>query len=279
MNILKTFSIFFLFFLIIGCANTSPDINKKLKEAKIENKLIKKYQISKDALIKVNSGYIFTMPEANGFSIYKLNKNFDLDAKKTFNILFDVKKIKYINGKVYIIGYDQIKNKPAILITDENLKNYKLIHFANKYDIPNDFIVDKNLTAVLTTYKYSNPDIELYENNKIKIFKLPNKEEGKFIIKKDGGYYIIGTIQHPQEDLLILFIKNGKIAWSKIYDFGMEDAPTNANIQNGNIKIDVISQDYMGAEKHFSIIINKSGKIIKNKKGIEFKALPVRLRT
>jgi len=270
--------IYIIPFLILGCAS-SPDIDKKIKEAKLEHKLIKKYQISKEALIKVKNGYIFTMPEANGFSIYKIDNNYDLVGKKTFDILIDVKKVKYINGKIYVIGYDQIKNKPALLITDEELNNHKLIHFANKFDIPNDFIVEEDIVAVLTTYKNQNPDIEIYENNQTKIFNMPDKEEGKFIIKKDGGYYIIGTIQHPQEDLLIIFVKDGKVKWSKIYDFGLEDTPKNVTIQNGNIKIDLVSQDYMGAEKYFSIIINNKGEIIKIKKGIEFKVLPTRLRT
>jgi hypothetical protein len=265
--------------LFLGCASNYANIDKKIEETNKERKLIQKYQISKSALTKVKNGYIFTLPEGNGFSIYKIDENYDLVAKKQIPFLFDIKKTKYKNSKIYIVGYDQKKDKPALFIIDENLKNYTIKDFANKYDLPKDFIIDKNPVVLLSTYKNQNADIELYANGKTTIFPNPDQEHGSFIIKKDGGYYIIGSIQHPQEDLLILFVKDGKIVWSKVYDFGMEDLPTKVEIKDNNIVIEVLSQDYMGAEHQFFITIDSNGKIIKIKKGIEFKTLPTRYRT
>ncbi|WP_457563718.1 hypothetical protein, partial [Caminibacter pacificus] len=255
--------------LFLGCALTqnNAEIDKKIEQTKIENKLIKRYQISSEALIPTDDGYLFTLPQGDGIAIYKLNKNYDLVQKKVFPLLLDVKKVKYKNGKIYIIGYDQNKNKPAFLETDKDLKSYKLKHFANKYDIPNDFLIENGkLIVLLNTFKNHNPDIELYINGKTIIFPNPDSENGKFLIKKDGGYYIIGSIQHPGEDLLIMFVKNGKIIWSKTYDFGMEDSPSSVTVKDGKIIIDVISQDYMGAQNEFLITIDNNGKIIKIKK-------------
>ncbi|WP_456489025.1 hypothetical protein [Caminibacter pacificus] len=268
-------------FLFLGCAiSNNVNIQKNLQEVKIEKKLIDKYQISKEALIPTDDGYLFTLPTNDGIAIYKLNKNYDLVQKKVFPLLLDVKKMKYINGKIYIVGYDQNKNRPALLVVDKDLKSYTLKHFANKYDLPDDFIVkNKKIAVLLNTFKNHNPDIELYINGKTIIYPNPNSEHGKFLIEKDGGYYIIGSTQHPGEDLLIMFVKNGKIVWSKTYDFGMSDSPKNVIIKDGKIKIDVISQDYMGAQREFFITIDDKGNIIKIKKGIEFKALPTKFRT
>lgn len=265
--------------LFWGCASNYSNIDKKIHETNIEKKLIQNYQISKSALTKTADGYIFTLPEENGFSIYKLNKNYDLVNKKKIPVFLDIKKTKYKNGAIYIVGYDQQKNRPAIFIIDESFKNYKINHFAHKYDVPEDFLIDNNPVVLLTTFKNENSDIEIYENSKTEIFPNPAQEHGKFIVKKDGGYYIIGSIQHPQEDLLILFVKNGKIVWSRVYDFGMEDSPEKVEIKDGNLVIKVLSQDYMGAQNEFYITLNKNGKIIKIKKGVGFKTLPIRYRT
>jgi len=268
--------------LFLGCVNQSNiSVEKQLKQQQIEKKLIDKYQISKDALINVEDGYIFTLPTNDGIAIYKLDKNYDLVRKKTFPILLDVKKVKYINGKIYIVGYDQNKNRPALLITDKELNSYTLKHFSNSFDIPEDFIVENGkLVVLLNTFKNHNPDIEIYENGKNIVFNNPQTaEHGKFIIKQNGGYLIIGSIQHPHEDLLILFAKDGKIIWSRVYDFGLDDSPVKVKKTDKNIQIDIVSQDYMGAQSEFYITIDKNGNIIKVKKGVEFKTLPMRLRT
>jgi len=265
--------------LFLGCSVKNPDIDKKIQETNKERKLIQKYQISKSALTKTDDGYIFTLPEGNGFSIYKIDNNYDLVTKRKIPILLDISKTKYKDSKIYILGYDQKKQKPALFIIDKDLKNYEIKYFGNKFDLPKDFIAAKNPVVVLNTYKNKNADIAIYQNNKTTIFKNPDTEHAKFIIKKDGGYYIIGSIQHPQEDLLILFVKNNKIIWSRVYDFGMEDAPLKVEVDNNNLKIEVISQDYMGAQREFEIIVDNKGNIIKIKKGIEFKKLPTRYRT
>jgi len=89
----------------------------------------------------------------------------------------------------------------------------------------------------------------------------------------------VGSIQHPQEDLLVVFVKNNKILWANIYDFGMEDTPKKVYVKDKNIVIKLVSQDYMGAEKYITIEINKNGNIIKKEKNLEFKRLPTRFRT
>jgi len=269
----------YLFPLIfLGCVN-NINIDKKLKETSIEDKIIKEYQISKSALTKVDNDYYFYMPHSNGLIIYKLDSNYRLVKKKIIPKLIEGHKLISNKNYIFLIGYDQTKNRPIILKLDKNLEIKSQKYIADKFDIPQDAIINNNSTTVLLlTYK-NGADIKLYENGKVKVFEAKQNQFPKFLIKYNGGYLIVGSIQHPQEDLLVVFVKNNKILWANIYDFGMEDTPKKVYVKDKNIVIKLVSQDYMGAEKYITIEINKNGNIIKKEKNLEFKRLPTRFRT
>jgi hypothetical protein len=237
---------------------------------------MKKYNITKNALTQIDSGYIFFMPDNSGLAVYLLDKNYDLTKKIILKNIKGTKIIKNKN-KFYLLGYDEIKNRPVIIELSENLTILSKKYIGNKYDVPRDLTVKKGLVALLTTYK-NKAQIELVGKENL-ITNSNNNLLGKFIIPFNNGYLVIGSIQHPYEDLLILFIKNNKIIWKKIIDFGMEDSPLKVVVNDDKVKIEVISQDYMGAEKYINILINKNGEIIKKEKNIELKTLPQELRT
>ena len=268
---------FFLFFT--GCVNTTQNIDKEIKEVHIENTILKKYQISKDALVKCNNSYYFYEPVNDGISIYELDKNYNIKNARKINKLIDVTKMKSDGKYLYLLGYDQIKNSPVLVKLDSNLNIKEMKYFGHEYDIPKDMIItDKKPLVILIHYK-NGANLEICENTKCKFYKEKYNTLPKFINKFNGGYLITGSIQHPKEDLLILFVKNGKIVWSKVYDFGMEDSPYEVEIKGNKAVIKVISQDYMGAEKYITIEIDKNGNIINKKKDLEFKQLPTRFRT
>jgi len=256
----------YLFPLIfLGCVN-NINIDKKLKETSIEDKIIKEYQISKSALTKIDNDYYFYMPHSNGLIIYKLDSNYRLVKKKIIPKLIEGHKLISNKNYIFLIGYDQTKNRPIILKLDKNLEIKSQKYIADKFDIPQDAIINNNSTTVLLlTYK-NGADIKLYENGKVKVFEAKQNQFPKFLIKYNGGYLIVGSIQHPQEDLLVMFVKNSKVLWANIYDFGMEDVPKKIYVKDKNIVIKLVSQDYMGAEKYITIEINKNGNIIKKEK-------------
>jgi len=266
-------------FLFLGCANkTDTQINKKIKEKQLESKILSEYQISKGALTKIGDYYYFYMPNSNGIAIYKLNKNYQLIQKKIVKKLIEGHKLTSNGKNIYLLGYDQTKNMPILITFDKNLNIKSAKYFGHKFDIPQDMTGEKNPTILLITYK-NGSDIEIYKNGKLSVFKEKNKQLPKFIKPFNGGYIIVGSEQHPGEDLFIIFVKNNKIKWAKLYDFGMEDSPIDVKVLKDKIKIKVISQDYMGAEKYIDIELDKNGKIIKHKKELEFKQLPVKFRT
>ncbi|GAB6045312.1 hypothetical protein JCM11957_09100 [Caminibacter profundus] len=270
--------VYLLPLIFLGCVN-NINIDKKLKETSIEDKIIKEYQISKSALTKIDNDYYFYMPHSNGLIIYKLDSNYRLVKKKIIPKLIEGHKLISNKNYIFLIGYDQTKNRPIILKLDKNLEIKSQKYIADKFDIPQDAIINNNSTTVLLlTYK-NGADIKLYENGKVKVFEAKQNQFPKFLIKYNGGYLIVGSIQHPQEDLLVVFVKNNKILWANIYDFGMEDTPKKVYVKDKNIVIKLVSQDYMGAEKYITIEINKNGNIIKKEKNLEFKRLPTRFRT
>jgi hypothetical protein len=262
----------------LGCATNTANIDKEIKDVQTENQILKKYQVSKESLVKANGNYFFYQPVNDGISIYKLDKNYNISQAKKINKLIDVTKIKSDGKNIYILGYDQQKNSPVLVELSSDLKIKKLKYFAYKYDIPKDMIIDKTPVIILIHYK-NGANLEICKDYKCKYYKEKYNTLPKFINKFNGGYLITGSIQHPKEDLLILFVKNGKIVWSKIYDFGMEDSPYKVTVQNNKATIKLVSQDYMGAEKYITIEIDKNGNIINHKKDLEFKQLPIKFRT
>ncbi len=265
--------------LILGCAN-NPNIDNKIKETAVEKQIVEKYHITKNSLTKIDNDYYFYEPDPNGIAIIKLDSNYNLKERKVIKKLIEGHKLLTDGKNIYLIGYDQIKNRPVIVTLDKNLNIKKEQYIANKFDIPKDAIIENgSLTVLLLTYK-DGADIEIYSKGKTKVFKEKNNQLPNFIKKFKDGYVIIGSYQHPKsEDLLVIYIKNNKIIWAKSYDFGLDDTPKKVQITNDSIKIDVISQDYMGAEKYITIELDSQGNVKKIKKGLEFKVLPTRFRT
>ncbi|MEO1959318.1 MAG: hypothetical protein ABGX23_07180 [Nautiliaceae bacterium] len=264
--------------LLIGCSKT-PNIQNNLKEVNIENKLINNYQISKSSLTKLHNNYYFFTPTNNGINLFKLNQNYDLVQKKHINMLLDPKKMVSNNQNLYLLAYDQDKNRPVILVLDKNLNIKKVKYVGDKFDEPRDIVFDNNLTTLLLTYK-KGADIKI-ASTKTYTFSLKDNQFPKFIKRYKGGFLIIGSNQSSKgEDLLIMYVKDKKIIWAKTYDFGMEDTPKKATLKNNKLIIDVTSQDYMGALQEYKIEVNPdNGKIFKKEKGLSLKPLPLKFRT
>jgi len=271
-NLLIIFSILFL-----GCAN-KINVDKNIKETNIENYLIQKYQITKKALTKLNNNYYFYTPDNNGLSIYKLDKNYEITNKKTIPLLIDAKKLISDNKNLYLIGYEEKKQRPILIILDKNLNINSQKFIGEKFDIPKDIITKPKINILLLTYK-NGADIKICNLKKCIAYIKPNNQLPKFIKRYNNGYLVIGSIQDTKEDLFVDFIKNDKIIWQKRYDFGFSDNPTSIKIKNNQIIIDVVSTDYMGADKYLTIVLDKNGKLIKKIKKIELKPLPTKYRT
>ncbi len=265
--------------IFAGCASNSVNIDKKINEVSIESKIIKKYQISKKSLVKCGDSYYFYTLSSTGVKLTKLDSGYNLVKYVNIPKLIDVTKIKSDNNDIYLLGYDQIKNRPILIKFDKNLNIKEEKYFGNKYDLPKDMTIKNKKPAVVLIHYNNGANIEIYENGKIENFPLTNNQLPKFIMNYDGGMLIAGSIQEPKENLLVVFVKNGKIIWAKSYDFGMSDTPLSVTIKNKNIEITVLSQDYMGARTIYHITLDKNGNIIKKKKDIEIKQLPVRFRT
>jgi TolB-like protein len=267
-------------FFILGCAGNNINVDKQIQETKFEKQLVEKYHITKNAMTKIGDNYYFYQPDANGIAVFELDNKYNLKKKKVIKKLIEGHKLLSDGKNIYLIGYDQIKNRPIIVIFDNNLNVKNEKYFSDKFDIPKDAIIENgSLTVLLLTYK-DGADIKIYSNNKTKTFSQKDNQLPNFIKKYKDGYIIVGSYQYPRsEDLLVVFVKNGKIIWSKTYDFGLDDTPKKVIIKNNNIIIDLVSQDYMGAEKYITITLDKNGDIKKAKKNLEYKVLPTRFRT
>ncbi|QCT95149.1 hypothetical protein FE773_08080 [Caminibacter mediatlanticus TB-2] len=265
--------------LFIGCSSTNISVDKKIKETNIENSLIQKYEITKNSLTSLNNYYYFYKVENKGITIYKMDKNYNLVDKKIIPIIIDTQKITSNNKNLYLIGYDENKQKPIILIIDSDLNIKEKKYIGDKFDVPKDIVTNSNkINVLLLTYK-NGADFKICNLKNCKTFSKPNNQLPKFIKKFNDGYLVIGSYQDNKEDLYIAFIKNNKIVWEKRYDFGYSDIPQKVIIKNDKIFINVNSTDYMGANKYLTIILDKNGKLIKKEQNLEFQQLPTKLRT
>ncbi|WP_457564564.1 hypothetical protein [Caminibacter sp.] len=264
--------------VLAGCAGSNLSIDKEIKQTQIENKIISKYQISKNSLVKSQGNYYFYEPVGDGITVTELDKNYNVKKQIKIPKLIDVTRIKAGKNSIYILGYDQQKNRPIIIKISDDLNKISYTYTGYEYDVPKDMVINKKPVVVLIHYQ-NGAKLEICEGNKCKTYKSKNNTLVKFIKKYNGGYLVTGSVQSPKEDLFIAFIKNGKIVWSKVYDFGMSDTPLKVTIKNKNAIINLVSQDYMGAEKYITITIDENGNIIKKKNGVEFKQLPTRFRT
>jgi len=261
---------FILALLLLGCAG-KVDVNKELKESEEYKKLIDNYNISKDSLVKLKNHYYFTYPDIGGIKINRLDSNYNLD--KVLLIKGNMSEnILVADKNLYLLTYDEDKNRPLLITLDENLNVLNKKYVGKKFDLPRDF---NNNALLLLTYNPSIGARVIIDQKEIMLSHKDAKILPKFIRKFNDGYLVVGSIAHPQEDLYLAFIKNGKVVWERVYDFGLED---NAKKIDNNTIL-VISQDYMGAEREFEIKIDKNGEIKEIKKGIEFKKLPLKYRT
>ena len=99
--------------LFLGCAN-------KVKTDTIDNKsveLLTKYGIDENSLIKKDNFYFYILQTPNGFKILKFDKNYNLIWQKSFKASINVIKTK-IKNSIYVLGYDEVKNKVVFLIFD-----------------------------------------------------------------------------------------------------------------------------------------------------------------
>jgi hypothetical protein len=278
----KIAKIFFISFLIFtGCNKNSPTPKKITPNKDIT--LLSKYGITEENLIFYKDYYYFVNIEPKGISINKLNKDYNLVSKKVINLLIEPKKYLIKNDHFYILGYDNTKQKPVILdFSLNNLLLIKTIYLGKKYSMPADFFVNKDIyTAIDVFNQKTNSDIYIYKNTSL-FSKIASdkKENAKFIEPLDENILVLGNITFTNDDILIALIdKNGKIIEARRIDLGMDDSVNKIEIKNGNIIIYAISTDNMGAEINYTLILDKNLNVLKSKKNLEFKELPIKFRT
>jgi hypothetical protein len=265
----------------IGCIQNQPSVQKANPNADIN--LLNNYGITEDNLIFYKEYYYFSKTEPNGISINKLDKNYHLVSKKIINLLIEPKKYLIKNNHFYILGYDNTKQKPVIL--DFSLKNFSLIktvYLGKKYSMPADFFANMDVyTAINVFNKKTQSDIYIYKNTSI-FSKIASdkKEIAKFIEPLNENILVLGNITFTNDDILIALIdKNGKIIKARRIDFGMDDYVNKIEIKNDKIIIYAISTDNMGAEIDYTLILDKNLNVLKSKKNLEFKELPIKFRT
>ena len=165
----------------IGCVNNTKNIKPiSLKSTT----LLSKYGVSEDALMKTDDGYFFVMPEAEGIAIYKLDKNYNLVFKKVKKILLDIVKSKIKDNKLYVLGYDQNINKPALLVFDLKGNLLKTEYYGEKFDLAKDFTFINNKIYVALTHfsPKKNSDIIIYSDKNKITFSTPNMDNVNFIL-------------------------------------------------------------------------------------------------
>ena len=266
-------------FIFLGCANTQ--ISKNIQNINQSKKIIDKYQVNKDSLTKVGDLYAFFKPSAKGVQIILIDKNLNIVKVVNSPILMNGKKLKYIDNKLYLLGYDETKNKPVMIIFNKTLTVKKIKYFPYKYAIAEDFtIINKKPVVLINTFSpKTQADILIYDNKKEIKIASPKAQNGKFIKKYQNGFVMAGSVQNNDEDLLVANIQNDKVKWIQVINLGMGETPQKLIIKNGEIIVNVISQDYMGASTYYKLTFDKNGKLIKKEKNLEFKALPTRFRT
>jgi hypothetical protein len=266
--------------IFTGCTNTNQNV-KPISMKSVN--LLDKYGISENALLKINNGYIFVIPNPNGSAIYILDKNYNLTAKKTVPVLLDLVKYEIKNNNLYILGYDQKKNRVALLIYDTKGNLKKIDYFGKKYDLARDFtIINGKIYVAVTNFSpNSKSDIVIYTQDNRKItFSTPDMDDVTFIRPYGKGLLIIGVSQGKSEDVIAVYkTLDNKTVWAKKIDLGMDEKPLKVSIKNNLIDLKIISTDNMGAEKYVTFTIDENGNVKSVKKGIEFKQLPMKYRT
>jgi len=268
--------------LFTGCVSNNTNIDKNLQKTSKDMKLLSKYHTTKKNLHKLNNDYVFLALADNGsVGFYIINNDYDLKFSKTLNLNINPVKVKVKNNKVYVLAYDVVANKPIFVVLDNRGNVINKYFVGKKFNTPVDFLIDGNdVIITLNSYSKNNgEDIIIYKNNLSHTISTKYAEEAKIILPYDKGYILVGNISQNTQNVFIAFMdKNFNILWSRDIDFGLEESVKNIKIQNGVIILDIISQNYTGAEEYYSIKIDKNGKILNHNKKFEIKNYPLKFQ-
>ncbi len=267
-------------YIFTGCATNKNAEIKPVSSKSIA--LLNKYGINENSLKKTKDGYVFVISGTKGADIYKIDKNYNLLWKKSTPVLIDLIKYEIQNTKLYILGYDQNKNKAILLEYSPDGSLDKTEYFGKKYDLPKDFIIlnGKTFTAVTHYSKNNNSDIIIYNGKKNITVSTPYMEDVNFILPYKKGILIVGTVQNSDENIILAYKTfDNKTIWAKTLDMGMDERPLKAEIKNSNLILKILSTDNMGAKKEMTFTIDEKGNVKNIKKGIELKPLPTKYRT
>ena len=272
--------VFFLSLILFigGCASNNLEIENHIKKSDLDAKLMKKYQITSDSLIKFKNGYIFYYPSNSGTDIVFLDKNYNEIKKISTPILLNAKKLIVKGDKIYLFGVDEKTYYPTLVIFNSNGKVLKIDEIKRKYALAKDFlIVDNNIYFIIDVYKDGKSYIEVYKNGKLyKKIEFKNGVNGDYLLSDGEDLFLIGVIRNQTQDAFIMDLSKG---WIRFFDLGMDEEIENPVIKNNEIIFTLHSTDNMGADEYYEIILDKNGKILKNKAKVKFAPLPVRLRT
>jgi hypothetical protein len=267
--------------LLIGCANTTQTPNSTKNQFNLDMTILKKYNIEKNQLQKIGNGYVFYLLNTDGkLKLYRLDKNYNLIGEKPINKLIDPKKLKVFENKIYLLGYEQNKNKPILMVFDKNGNDIKNIYYGVKFDTPVDFVVkNNNILVLLNNYNNGITNIKISTNNKTTLIQSINSENGAVITTFGKNYLVGGSIQNDSENaLLICLNKNLTPIWHKDMDFGAQDSINQITINHDKILANVISQNYTGMMERWEIVLDKNGKIISKNKKLSIKDVPLRFK-
>ena len=264
--------------LIGGCAGNNAVIDKKIKEVNTDKILMKKYHITTNNLIKFGEYYIFYTPGPNGTDIVFLDKNFNEVKKFSTPYFLDTKKISVANNKIYVLGVNEETYFPELLILNKDGKLIKKDVFSKKYALPTDiYITKKDNYVLIDVFNNGKSFAQIYKNGKlIKKIKLNNSLNGNFVFKDGNDIFVIGTVKGNNEDAFISNITKG---WIRFFDLGMDENIDSFKIESNKIILNLHSTDEMGADSYYKIVIDKNGKILKNKCKMKFAPLPMKFRT
>ncbi len=266
-----------LFFL--GCVSEQNiNLNKEIKAVNKDKLLMKKYHITSDNLISFGKDYLFFKPSVNGSDIYILNSKFNLIKKFSTPIFLNAQKLKVYKNKIYLFGVDENSYYPVLMVFDKNGKLLYKYEIPKKYALAKDFFADgKNVYFMIDVYNNSKCHIEIYKNNKIyKKLDLDKSLNGNFIFKFNNDIFVTGNMKNKTQDAFIVNLNKG---WIRIFDLGMDESITKIVRAKNKLILTLLSTDEMGADEYYEIILDKNGKILKNRCKIKFPTLPSRLRT
>ncbi len=270
----------FTIFLLLGCATTNDvNISKNVDTIKTDKMLMRKYHITTNNLIKFGKYYIFFTPGPDGTNIVFLDKKYNEVRRFRTSYFLETKKIAIYNGKIYVLGVNESTYYPEILVLNQKGKLIDKKVIKQKYALPKDLYFYKdNIYVLIDVFKNGKSFIQIYKNDKLyKTIKFKHSINGDFIFMDGNDLFIIGTIKNITQDAFIMNITKG---WVRFFNLGMDENFDKYFInKKGDIVLELHSTDEMGADSYYEIIINKDGKILKNKCKIRFNPLPLRFRT